>query len=58
MIGIWRGSPRLAAEVPPSHSRSGNRQRHLLDAAQAHVALGQHSDAIDILAGLQTIASA
>jgi len=58
VIGNWREALRLAANVPPGQSRSDNRQRHLLDIAQAHAGLGQHSDAIDVLAGLRATAPA
>jgi hypothetical protein len=58
VIGNWREALRLATKVPPGHARSDTRQRHLLDVAQAHVALGQHTDAIDLLAALRASAPA
>jgi transcriptional regulator with XRE-family HTH domain len=56
VMGDWRGALRLAEDLPAGHSRADARQRHLLDVAQAHAALGQHGDAVGILVGLRASA--
>lgn len=49
---------KLAEHLPASGLRptSNNRNRHLLDVAEAHVRMRQYAEAVDVLAGIRAVA--